>query len=124
MSNIISVIIAAVLGYLFKYLETLKNDKSKAKAYRIILIMDFEQNISILEEHDLSSNPFKALKYGLWNKNNIDFAQYIPKETVTYGKWLRECKALVRGVEKWDNPKDCVSHMVNRGNELLKSIKE
>ena len=85
--------------------------------------MDFEQNLSILSEHDLSENPFKDIKYKLWNKNNIAFAQYVPKEAVLYGQWLAECKALICGVEKWDDPQECIDYMVKYGHELLKSIK-
>lgn len=123
MADIITVIVAAAIGYLFKSLENFKNDKAKSKAYKIILTMDFEQNLSILSEHVLSENPFKDIKYKLWNKNNIAFAQYVPKEAVLYGQWLAECKALIRGVEKWDDPQECIDYMVKYGHELLKSIK-
>lgn len=122
MTEILLALLSAVTGYLFKSVDAYKNNTAKAKAYKTILEIDFQQNIDILKYHDLTSNPFKSIKYKFWNSYRIQLAEYIPEDAILYGKWLAACQSLIRGVENYPDPQTAVKDTVTEGLNALKTI--
>lgn len=122
MENLLSVIAGAFIGYGIKAIDEIRSNRSRAKCYKELLILDFEQNITILRTQDFTHNPFTAVKHKFWNTHAFNLVSLIPKDAVLYSKWLSKCKSLEQGIENFTSIDEVKTEAISISNEGAKIL--
>lgn len=122
MENLFSVIIGAFIGYAIKAIDEIRSNRSRAKCYKELLILDFEKNITMLKSQDFTENPFSAVKHKFWNTHAFNLVSLIPKDAALYGRWLSKCKSFEQSIENFASIDEVKKEIISTSNEGAKIL--